>query len=126
MSRIFDALQRSGLEQTGVEYPDMMTVAKGITNAAVPILFSQLAPSRSSMSAQLRLGGAAVDSVFAPKLGARNGWDGGAIRAAGAAGVTSGVVAFGIAGSASRVGVKGVGICATVLIGSGAGIGGAG
>lgn len=27
MSRIFDALQRSGVEQTGVEYPDMMSVA---------------------------------------------------------------------------------------------------
>jgi len=27
MSRIFDALQRSGLEQTGVEYPDIVSVA---------------------------------------------------------------------------------------------------
>lgn len=27
MSRIFDALQRSGLEQTGVEYPDLVTIA---------------------------------------------------------------------------------------------------
>jgi capsular exopolysaccharide synthesis family protein len=27
MSRIFDALQRSGLEQTGVEYPDLVSVA---------------------------------------------------------------------------------------------------
>jgi|SRR5579871_237860 len=27
MSRIFDALQRSGTEKSGVEYPDMMTVA---------------------------------------------------------------------------------------------------
>jgi capsular exopolysaccharide synthesis family protein len=27
MSRIFDALQRSGVEQTGVEYPDMVSVA---------------------------------------------------------------------------------------------------
>jgi len=27
MSRVFDALQKSGLEQTGVEYPDMVSVA---------------------------------------------------------------------------------------------------
>jgi capsular exopolysaccharide synthesis family protein len=33
MSRIFDALQRSGLEQTGVEYPDMMTVAAEVFEA---------------------------------------------------------------------------------------------
>jgi capsular exopolysaccharide synthesis family protein len=33
MSRIFDALQRSGLEQTGVEYPDMMSVATEVFEA---------------------------------------------------------------------------------------------
>jgi hypothetical protein len=33
MSRIFDALQRSGLEQTGVEYPDMMAVATEVFEA---------------------------------------------------------------------------------------------
>ena len=30
MSRIFDALQRSGTEQSGVEYPDMMSVATAV------------------------------------------------------------------------------------------------
>lgn len=30
MSRLFDALQRSGLEQTGIEYPDMVSVATKI------------------------------------------------------------------------------------------------
>ena len=37
MSRIFDALQRSGVEQTGVEYPDMVSVATRVfeTPAAV-------------------------------------------------------------------------------------------
>jgi len=33
MSRIFDALQRSGAEQSGIEYPDMMTVATTIFEA---------------------------------------------------------------------------------------------
>jgi capsular exopolysaccharide synthesis family protein len=33
MSRIFDALQRSGLEQTGVEYPDMVSVATEVFEA---------------------------------------------------------------------------------------------
>lgn len=34
MSRIFDALQRSGTEQSGVEYPDMMSVATAVFEAA--------------------------------------------------------------------------------------------
>jgi capsular exopolysaccharide synthesis family protein len=33
MSRIFDALQRSGFEQTGVEYPDLMSVATEVLEA---------------------------------------------------------------------------------------------
>ncbi|HEV2397898.1 MAG TPA: CpsD/CapB family tyrosine-protein kinase [Candidatus Sulfotelmatobacter sp.] len=33
MSRIFDALQRSGTEQSGVEYPDMMSVAAAVFEA---------------------------------------------------------------------------------------------
>jgi capsular exopolysaccharide synthesis family protein len=33
MSRIFDALQRSGTEQTGVEYPDMVSVATEVFEA---------------------------------------------------------------------------------------------
>ena len=33
MSRIFDALQRSGTEQTGVEYPDMVAVATEVFEA---------------------------------------------------------------------------------------------
>ena len=33
MSRIFDALQRSGLERTGVEYPDMLSVAAQVFEA---------------------------------------------------------------------------------------------
>src|SRR5579864_3600464 len=34
MSRIFDALQRSGTEQSGVEYPDMVSVAAAVFEAA--------------------------------------------------------------------------------------------
>lgn len=34
MSRIFDALQRSGTEQSGVEYPDMVSVATQVFEAA--------------------------------------------------------------------------------------------
>lgn len=34
MSRIFDALQRSGTEQSGVEYPDMVSVATAVFEAA--------------------------------------------------------------------------------------------
>ena len=34
MSRIFDALQRSGFEKTGVEYPDMVSVATEVLEAA--------------------------------------------------------------------------------------------
>jgi len=33
MSRIFDALQRSGLEQTGVEYPDLVAIATEVFDA---------------------------------------------------------------------------------------------
>lgn len=33
MSRIFDALQRSGFEQTGVEYPDIVSVATEVLEA---------------------------------------------------------------------------------------------
>jgi len=33
MSRIFDALQRSGAEQSGVEYPDMVSVAAAVFEA---------------------------------------------------------------------------------------------
>src|SRR5215471_17007190 len=34
MSRIFDALQRSGTEQSGVEYPDMVSVATAVFEPA--------------------------------------------------------------------------------------------
>jgi capsular exopolysaccharide synthesis family protein len=33
MSRIFDALQRSGFEQTGVEYPDLISIATEVLDA---------------------------------------------------------------------------------------------
>lgn len=36
MSRIFDALQRSGLEQTGVEYPDMVAIATEVLDSPKP------------------------------------------------------------------------------------------
>src|ERR1700731_4621831 len=36
MSRIFDALQRSGLEQSGIEYPDMVSVATEVFEASPP------------------------------------------------------------------------------------------
>ena len=45
MSRIFDALQRSGFEQTGVEYPDMLSVATEVLEAspeATPDQFAKL------------------------------------------------------------------------------------
>jgi len=39
MSRLFDALQRSGTEQTGVEHPDMMSVATEVFEAPLnPVL----------------------------------------------------------------------------------------
>jgi capsular exopolysaccharide synthesis family protein len=34
MSRIFDALQKSGIEQSGVEYPDMVSVATAVFEAS--------------------------------------------------------------------------------------------
>ena len=34
MSRIFDALQRSGTEQSGVEYPDMISMATAVFEVA--------------------------------------------------------------------------------------------
>jgi capsular exopolysaccharide synthesis family protein len=34
MSRIFDALQRSGIEQTGVEYPDLLSMATEVFEAS--------------------------------------------------------------------------------------------
>ena len=33
MSRIFDALQRSGTEQSGIEYPDMMSMVTQVFDA---------------------------------------------------------------------------------------------
>src|SRR3954453_1477154 len=36
MSRIFDALQRSGAEQSGVEYPDMISMATAVFEARQP------------------------------------------------------------------------------------------
>src|SRR5664280_411344 len=37
MSRIFDALRRAGAEQTGVEYPDTMSVATKVFEAQHPL-----------------------------------------------------------------------------------------
>ena len=63
MSRIFDALQRSGAEQSGVEYPDMVSVATAVFEATLgqeviaettpvpveePVVEMQLAGSRDT------------------------------------------------------------------------------
>lgn len=50
MSRIFDALQRSGTEQSGVEYPDMISVATAVFEAphgqeAAPVAIDEKVPS---------------------------------------------------------------------------------
>jgi capsular exopolysaccharide synthesis family protein len=45
MSRVFDALQRSGAEQTGVEYPDLMSVVSEVFEAP-------RAPSQTEEQAQ--------------------------------------------------------------------------
>jgi capsular exopolysaccharide synthesis family protein len=49
MSRIFDALQRSGTEQSGIEYPDMISVALGVfeapTQEPTPSPVEEQAPS---------------------------------------------------------------------------------
>jgi len=37
MSRIFDALQRSGTEQSGVEYPDMVSMATAVFESSPPV-----------------------------------------------------------------------------------------
>lgn len=44
MSRIFDALQRSGTEQSGVEYPDMVSVAE-VFEAPKPATIGQQQPT---------------------------------------------------------------------------------
>jgi capsular exopolysaccharide synthesis family protein len=43
MSRIFDALQRSGTEQSGVEYPDMVSVATAVFEPAPSPLSAEVA-----------------------------------------------------------------------------------
>jgi len=55
MSRIFDALQRSGLERTGVEYPDMVSVAAQVFEApqekvADPALGEEATPEQQLAS----------------------------------------------------------------------------
>ena len=62
MSRIFDALQRSGTEQSGVEYPDMMSVASSVFEAApkpeaidesAPVAIADLLAEMQPVPAQL-------------------------------------------------------------------------
>src|SRR5579872_1620137 len=62
MRRIFDALQRSGTEQSGVEYPDMMSVASAVFEAApkpeaidesVPMAVADLLAEMQPVPAQL-------------------------------------------------------------------------
>jgi len=45
MSRIFDALQRSGTEQSGIEYPDMLSVATEVFEATQDQITPEPAPS---------------------------------------------------------------------------------
>ena len=58
MSRIFDALQRSGTEQSGVEYPDMVSVASALFEAprgqeavdeSAPVAVAELLPEMQSI-----------------------------------------------------------------------------
>ena len=60
MSRIFDALQRSGTEQSGVEYPDMVSVASALFEAprgqeavdeSAPVAVAELLPEMQSIPA---------------------------------------------------------------------------
>ena len=45
MSRIFDALQRSGTEESGIEYPDMLSVATEVFEAKAHQITPEPAPS---------------------------------------------------------------------------------
>ena len=45
MSRIFDALQRSGTEQSGIEYPDMVAVATEVLEAPQEISIAVADPA---------------------------------------------------------------------------------
>lgn len=51
MSRIFDALQRSGTEQSGVEYPDMVSVAE-VFEAPKPATTGQQQPADQARNFQ--------------------------------------------------------------------------
>jgi capsular exopolysaccharide synthesis family protein len=73
MSRIFDALQRSGTEQSGVEYPDMVSVAAAVFESSPPVAESpavdllraeiQPAPEQES-NAEAAVEHASVPAVF--------------------------------------------------------------
>src|SRR5579871_5298057 len=51
MSRIFDALQRSGTEQSGIEYPDMVSVAE-VFEAPQPRTVAEQPPTDHALSFQ--------------------------------------------------------------------------
>lgn len=73
MSRIFDALQRSGTEQSGVEYPDMVSVATEVFEAEprkaptgrVPTVAEALMPPMETLSP---LGEPIVPEPIAPEV----------------------------------------------------------
>jgi len=66
MSRIFDALQRSGVEQTGVEHPDMLSVATEVFEAARAEKLTDHAPAEQPVVIQAPLAKAAGGGAKAP------------------------------------------------------------
>ncbi len=68
MSRIFDALQRSGVEQSGVEYPDIVSVATEVFEAPAKQAqqapqSSEAAPSMSDLVSRLVAQGSAEETA---------------------------------------------------------------
>ncbi|HTY84370.1 MAG TPA: CpsD/CapB family tyrosine-protein kinase [Silvibacterium sp.] len=66
MSRVFDALQRSGAEQSGVEYPDMMSMVTQLFEPRAPEA-SELAPAdQAAASPAPSVGAETTDAKVTP------------------------------------------------------------
>jgi len=74
LSRIFDALQRSGVEQTGVEYPDMVAVATKVFEGPQSLTSAdQATPDEAPAN---EVSAIAAPSIFAPMADAQEGAEG--------------------------------------------------
>src|SRR6516162_8428810 len=66
MSRIFDALQRSGFEQTGVEHPDLISIASEVLDAPAtpaPAVNSAAEPQAVALAEVIPMAEAAVQEL---------------------------------------------------------------